>query len=818
MQILQKLNENISQYSLKENVFYRFQEMFDDVRNRYPNIGTFILVVDQQSLKVLSSALKMADLIKMGVSSIEKLELKRKEHPNTHAIYLLSPTKESISLLISDFEGQALQLKNTDEKKKKKAEKQKEKEKKKKKKKKGKQDDDDEDEQEDDEDDEVIEENEENKKKRKQEELEPKKPEKKKDQQPPEIQYARVHIFFMNKLPKYLLEEMGKSEKLVKRIRTMKEFNHSFFFFEQNGFHLHLEQSLPILFSKKESQEAKIMFDCISDQLITVLPALLRFDKINILYNNQNQSCPSYLFAHYFEKKLQEMVLKLKESESPYIDPTAGEIYLIIVDRGIDPVTPLLHDYSYQSMIYDLLEVDTEKNIVEYEKVELKKENKANEPTKEVKKYKQQLSDHKDEVFAKFRYQNITEALKGIRDDFEKHTENMQRAKASQNQVRSIEDVNKIIGEFPEYNELLQKYAVHFDLILKCFNTFQKYNLQINCELEQSMVTGIDDLAKPIKSDAIVQSIMDILSRKDIKSTDRLRIAMIAFITCDLQQDQRQKILGLFEVSEQKQLKNLAWLGIQFSDDKNSNFSRVNQQIIDLSKEQYNVYLNKQKNCSECKRIRAEAKKQKKGADEDQKRDCDNCGQLYFVFSVMRHTPLSAIAIHSAIKQIIKSYDVSKDGLNSLGFGIKQVGQINNKSISPLKQQPLQTEESEMQSENQLQSTSSKQTKSTKKKDKDKDKKKDKEESKQQKKDKVDLHQTNEYEAFLQQSESEDSDALKKSKKIITFFIGGISYAEIRAIRKFQDEYQSNPVIIGATHLLTHRNYIEGIDQMSTFA
>ncbi|EAR90240.2 Sec1 family protein (macronuclear) [Tetrahymena thermophila SB210] len=818
MQILQKLNENISQYSLKENVFYRFQEMFDDVRSRYPNIGTFILVVDQQSLKLLSSALKMADLIKMGVSSIEKLELKRKEHPNTHAIYLLSPSKESISLLISDFEGQVLQLKNTDEKKKKKAQKQKEKEKKKKKKK-GKQDDDDEDEQEDDEDDdEVIEENEESKKKRKQDELEPKKPEKKKDLQPPEIQYARVHIFFMNKLPKYLLEEMGKSEKLVKRIRTMKEFNHSFFFFEQNGFHLHLEQSLPILFSKKESQEARIMFECISDQLSTVLPALLRFDKINILYNNQNQSSPSYLFANYFEKKLQEMILKLKESESPYIDPTSGEIYLIIVDRGIDPVTPLLHDYSYQSMIYDLLEVDTEKNIVEYEKIELKKENKASESTKEVKKYKQQLSDHKDEVFAKFRYQNITEALKGIRDDFEKHTENMQRAKSSQNQVRSIEDVNKIIGEFPEYNELLQKYAVHFDLILKCFNTFQKYNLQLNCELEQSMVTGIDDLAKPIKSDTIIQSIQDILNRKDIKSTDRLRIAMIAFITCDLQQDQRQKILNLFELSEQKQLKNLAWLGIQFSDDKNSTFSRVNQQIIDLSKEQYNAYLNKQKNCQECKKIRADAKKSKKGgnSEEDQKRDCDECGQLYFVFSVMRHTPLSAIAIHSAIKQIIKSYDVSKDALNSLGFGIKQVGQVN-RPISPLKEQPLLNEESEMQSENKLQSTnSSKQVKSSKK--KDKDKKKDKEESKSQKKEKGDLHLPNEYEAFLQQSESEDSDALKKSKKIIAFFIGGISYAEIRAIRKFQDEYQSNPVIIGATHLLTHRNYIEEIDQMSTFA
>lgn len=40
-------------------------------------------------------------------------------------------------------------------------------------------------------------------------------------------------------------------------------------------------------------------------------------------------------------------------------------------------------------MIYDLLEVDTEKNIVEYEKTELKKESKDSEPTKQVSKFKQ---------------------------------------------------------------------------------------------------------------------------------------------------------------------------------------------------------------------------------------------------------------------------------------------------------------------------------------------------------------------------------------------------------------------------------------------
>ena len=78
MQILASINDSQSLYSLRQNVVCRFEEIFSEIRTKYPKLGSFILVVDAESLRVISSALKMADLLKMGVSSIEKLELKRK--------------------------------------------------------------------------------------------------------------------------------------------------------------------------------------------------------------------------------------------------------------------------------------------------------------------------------------------------------------------------------------------------------------------------------------------------------------------------------------------------------------------------------------------------------------------------------------------------------------------------------------------------------------------------------------------------------------------------------------------------------------------
>jgi syntaxin-binding protein 1 len=35
----------------------------------------------------------------------------------------------------------------------------------------------------------------------------------------------------------------------------------------------------------------------------------------------------------------------------------AGKITLIILDRSIDPISPVIHDFYYESMLYDILNV-----------------------------------------------------------------------------------------------------------------------------------------------------------------------------------------------------------------------------------------------------------------------------------------------------------------------------------------------------------------------------------------------------------------------------------------------------------------------------
>lgn len=75
---------------------------FDSIRAISGSL-TFILVVDDTSLKVLSSTIKMMELVNYGINSVERLELSRKKFKKIEAVYLIHPS--SFELLFKDYEG-----------------------------------------------------------------------------------------------------------------------------------------------------------------------------------------------------------------------------------------------------------------------------------------------------------------------------------------------------------------------------------------------------------------------------------------------------------------------------------------------------------------------------------------------------------------------------------------------------------------------------------------------------------------------------------------------------------------------------------------
>ncbi|EGR30950.1 sec1 family protein, putative [Ichthyophthirius multifiliis] len=215
----------------------------------------------------------------------------------------------------------------------------------------------------------------------------------------------------------------------------------------------------------------------------------------------------------------------------------SGNVHLIIFDRKADPITPLLYDFYYQSIIYDLLDIDNDTNIVEY---------KINKKNDQQETKKAQISDEGDEVFIKYRYKHIAESLEGIPNDFQNLVNTNSTAQMGKCNAEDLDldKMQQIIKDMPQYNELL--------------------------------ATGIDDSGKKLQSQKIVKQLKEILEKREISGIDKLRVALSAYIAIDLCEADRKTIISCFTDQEGKALLNLSWFGITFTDSKkNKNVSEI---------------------------------------------------------------------------------------------------------------------------------------------------------------------------------------------------------------------------------------------------
>lgn len=317
-------------------------------------------------------------------------------------------------------------------------------------------------------------------------------------------QYKKMHLLLTNVLTPNLLEKIAKNQEIMSRLVSVFEFNQDFFLFDSNTFHFDCPQALSILYSKKNTAE-KIVMD-ISKKLMTVIVNMGCFYEIDIFYmkpsqsNNFNESCMN--IANKLSNNIHNLIKNLnKNGDSKLISKEAGKISLFLLDRTLDALTPLVHDFCYQPMLYDLLEIKN--GICEYEveedmKVEKEEEEKLIKGQKIKKKIiitkKTQLSEE-DEVYLRYRFKHIAEVMDGIPSEFKKFVETNSTAKMQQGQIGSdidVEKMSEIIRMMPQYQQALNKYVLHMKLVEKCYKIFESRDLKEVGELEQSLATGVD--------------------------------------------------------------------------------------------------------------------------------------------------------------------------------------------------------------------------------------------------------------------------------------------------------------------------------------
>lgn len=217
--------------------------------------------------------------------------------------------------------------------------------------------------------------------------------------------------------------------------------------------------------------------------------------------------------------RLYDMFNEFGKCKSPNFDPKANKITLVILDRCYDPISPLVRDFHYLSMLSDI------KEITEF---------KASYSDGQASSKLLDL-DESDNIYTKYRYRHIAELMTGVSQDFQEFLKTNAAAKLEKGEGENLNaaKLGELMKKIPQYNDLKERYSMHTKLISDLFDTYKQRGLQAIGELEQTMATGMNTKGSREPDQVIFGNLMAQLNKEKNNDT-KARLICIALAYLNL--------------------------------------------------------------------------------------------------------------------------------------------------------------------------------------------------------------------------------------------------------------------------------------------
>lgn len=422
--------------------------------------GRVQLIVDEATLTVLNSFLRMGDLLNAdGITSMELVERGREPLPELDALYLVRPEASNIELILGDFKSAN-------------------------------------------------------------------KP-----------QHRAVHLAFTSPLVVELLSRLAEGPHLAPRVRSLVEVPLSFVMIQDRGFHFDLPAALPGLFPSPDP----LLLEVVAHRLADICRCLQATTPC--IRRGQSEVCKAVA-----ERVQQELAGSRNPSQGGQVS-----CQLLIVDRSVDIAATLVHEFTYEAMMYDLLDgeiIDVSRNIVRMPRT-------GNQSAAGGERVREFLLSDADPLWEELKHMHLEDV---------QHAVDLKREETIKNSMarNGKNDLLKELHDAHEQSQARDRLKLHIDLVAELFRRLQEERLMTGLGmLEQDIACGVDQYGKDVKASHLQVQLTKVFSELEttLGSQAKLRMLML-YLACmaNVQDTVRSKLIEMARLTPEDQAVLMAML------------------------------------------------------------------------------------------------------------------------------------------------------------------------------------------------------------------------------------------------------------------